>query len=284
MTVYIFPGQGSQAKGMGAGLFEQFPDLTKRADALLGYSIAALCLRDEAERLGQTEVTQPALFVVNALTYFDVIQRTGKKPDYLAGHSLGEYNALLAAEVFDFATGLQLVIKRGLLMSQATQGAMAAVIGLSPEIIETLCAKHALHQVSIANYNSRNQLVISGDSAEISQMLILCKEAGAIMAKLLDVSGAFHSPLMQAAQNAFADFLIPFHFSAPKIPVIANVTAKPYPEHSDEIKNLLIAQIASPIRWVESVDYLLAQGEELFEEIGPGKVLAGTIKRIKNGQ
>jgi malonyl CoA-acyl carrier protein transacylase len=284
MTVYVFPGQGSQAKGMGADLFDQFPERTEEADALLGYSIKELCLLDPHEHLAQTKITQPALFVVNALTYLNKVQQTGQKPHYLAGHSLGEYNALFAAEVFDFATGLTLVKKRGELMSQATQGTMAAVIGLSPQEIEQICSNHALHQVGIANYNSKNQLVISGDSAEIMTALPLFIAAGAIMARSLNVSGAFHSPLMHTAQMEFAEFLKPFHFAPPKIPVIANVTAAPYPHTSDNIKDLLTRQISNPVRFAESINYLLAQGEQEFEEIGPGKVLAKTIQRIRNGQ
>jgi malonyl CoA-acyl carrier protein transacylase len=284
MTTYLFPGQGSQSKGMGAGLFEQFPELTAQADEILGYSIAQMCLIDEAAQLGCTEITQPALFVVNALTYFNAIKSAPNQPHYLAGHSLGEYNALLAAEVFDFATGLKLVMQRGLLMSQTTHGAMAAVVGLSAEKIEALCAEHGLNDMCVANYNSNNQLVLSGDREEISQALILCKAAGAKIAKLLNVSGAFHSPLMQQAQDAFADFLQPFDFAAPKIPVIANVSAQPYPQDSESIKKLLITQITSPVRWVASIQYLFARGEDVFEEIGPGTVLTGLMKRIKNGQ
>lgn len=284
MITYIFPGQGSQAKGMGAELFNQFPELVEQADAILGYSIVELCLRDPHAHLDRTDATQPALFVVNALAYLNKIQQAGQKPDYLAGHSLGEYNALLAAEVFDFATGLTLVKQRGLLMEQATQGAMAAVIGLTPEHIENICRDHGLSHISIANYNSKNQLVISGCTEEIALALPLFQQAGALMVKALPVSGAFHSPFMHEAQQSFAEFLQAFHFAPPKIPVIANVTALPYPSDSESIKEMLIIQISHPIRWAESMHYLLAQGQREFEEVGPGKVLAGLIRRIKNGQ
>lgn len=284
MITYIFPGQGSQAKGMGAELFNQFPELVEQANAILGYSIVDLCLRDPHAHLDRTDATQPALFVVNALTYLNKIQQTGQKPDYLAGHSLGEYNALLAAEVFDFATGLTLVKQRGLLMEQAKEGTMAAVIGLAPEHIQNICRDHALHHITIANYNSKNQLVISGDTKEIALALPLFQQAGALMIKPLSVSGAFHSPFMHEAQQAFAGFLQTFHFAPPKIPVVANVTALPYPADSESIKEMLIIQISHPIRWAESMHYLLAQGDQEFEEIGPGKVLAGLMRRIKNGQ
>ena len=282
MTTYVFPGQGSQVVGMGVDLFDQFEELVKTADKILGYSIESLCLEDPLQQLGQTQYTQPALFVVNALSYFNKVQTMNEKPKFLAGHSLGEYNALLAAEVFDFATGLTLVKKRGELMNGADSGAMAAVVGLQPDVIQQILRDNHLQQVAIANFNTYNQLIISGEKNEVAQATLLFQQAGAKMAKMLNVSGAFHSPLMQPAQAEFANFLQPFYFSAPKIPVIANVTGMPY--LSEAIRANLSMQIASPVRWTESIEYLLAQGETDFEEIGPGNVLNGMIRRIKNGQ
>jgi malonyl CoA-acyl carrier protein transacylase len=281
MTTFCFPGQGSQIKGMGADLFHLFPELTAKTDALLGYSIQTLCLEDPLQQLDQTQYTQPALYVVNTLSYLKAIQNIEQLPNYVAGHSLGEYNALLAACAFDFETGLALVKKRGELMSMATGGAMTAIIGLKADVIENILHEHNITPVSIANYNSHTQTVISGLKADVERTHVLFEQAGAKMVIPLKVSGAFHSACMQAAQQEFANFLTQFTFSKPKIPVIANVTAKPYPD--TDIAAYLAKQITHSVRWTETIEYLLSQGEENFEEIGPGKVLAGLIKRIRNG-
>lgn len=282
MPAYIFPGQGSQAIGMGRELFSQFPEVTAKADEILGYSITTLCVEDPHQRLNQTQYTQPALYTVNALFYLNKLRQVGKLPSFVAGHSLGEYNALLAAGVFDFGTGLKLVKKRGELMSQASDGAMAAVIGLDAETIESILKQQDLLDVAIANHNSSMQIVISGKASDISKAQPLLEKGGALMVVRLKVSGAFHSPYMHPAQEQFETYLKDFHFSPPKIPVIANCTASPY-QHSDISKNLA-AQIAQPVRWVETIHHLLAQNVVEFEEIGPGKVLTGLITRIKNGQ
>ena len=281
MTTYLFPGQGSQAKGMGAELFPQFPDLVAKADAILGYSIAQLCLEDPHDQLGQTQYTQPALYVVSALSYFH-LQPLADKPRFLIGHSLGEYNALLAAEVFDFETGLRLVKKRGELMSQATDGAMAAVIGLSKEAIVQTLVTHHMKDVSIANENTYAQLVISGDKMQVEQAAPLLKEAGAKLVTLLKTSGAFHSPLMMSAQKSFETFLRDFHFSPSKIPVIANINAQLYDAHN--IQANLTRQITHPVRFVESIEYAMTHGENNFLECGPGNVLTKMVKRIENKQ
>jgi len=279
MTIYLFPGQGSQIKGMGSELFSVFPELTTKADALLGYSVQTLCLDDPLEQLGNTQYTQPALYVVNALSYLNKTQNTGVQLDYFAGHSLGEYNALFAAGVFDFETGLTLVKKRGELMSQATGGAMTAIIGLPLSIIQEILKNHP--SVTIANYNSHTQTVISGLKTDVEKTHPLFEQAGAKMVIPLKVSGAFHSPCMATAQQEFAEFLKTFTFHPPNIPVIANITAQPYP--TDNIAEYLASQITQPVRWTETIDYLLAKGETEFEEIGPGKVLTGLVKRIRNG-
>lgn len=282
MFAYLFPGQGSQSVGMCAELFEKFPDITAKADAILGYSIQSLCLGEMSSALNQTQYTQPALFTVNALSYFNRLQEKAIKPTYVAGHSLGEYNALLAAEVFDFESGLKMVQKRGELMSQMTGGAMAAIIGLHADAINEIFQKHHLKNVSIANYNSHTQIVITGKKEEVHQAQVLCEQYNAAMVIPLTVSGAFHSPFMQTAQEQFALFIKNFEFSAPKIPVIANVTARPY-QH-DDIRQTIAEQITASVRWTETIEYLQAQGVTDFEEIGPGKVLAGLVRRIKKGQ
>jgi malonyl CoA-acyl carrier protein transacylase len=275
--ICVFPGQGSQKVGMGAGLFERFPELTRAANEILGYSIEELCVKDPHSQIGKTEFTQPALFVVNALSYFARSKDAKPPPDFLAGHSLGEYNALLAAETFDFVTGLKLVQKRGQLMAQARGGAMAAVIAMKPERIAEVLAGAGRDRVDIANYNSPSQTVISGPEEELRLALPLLKQAGA-KAIPLNVSGAFHSRMMQGAQKEFAAFIESVPFAAPKIPVIANATAAPY---DTEIKETLARQIASPVRWVESVQFLLGKGEATFEEVGPGNVLAKLIQQIR---
>lgn len=281
MTTYVFPGQGSQTRGMGAELFPEFTDLVQKADQILGYSIQSLCLEGPEEKLNQTNYTQPALFVVNALSYLKKVKETGTKPNYLAGHSLGEYNALFAADVFDFATGLKLVQERGRLMSQATGGGMAAVVGLKSADVEKIITDNNLSQVSVANYNCNTQAVITGPKDTVANAQSIFEKAGAMFI-LLKVSGAFHSPFMGTAQQHFTQFLQQFTFHSPKIPVIANITANPY--QTSEIQNHLANQITHPVQWTKTIEYLLQQGETQFEEVGPGKVLNGLIRRIQKGQ
>jgi malonyl CoA-acyl carrier protein transacylase len=282
VIVYVFPGQGSQAVEMGKDLFTAFPDIIKQADNILGYSIVDLCLNNTNQKLNQTQYTQPALYVVNALTYFHKVQSSAEKPAYLAGHSLGEYNALLAAEVYDFATGLKLVKKRGELMSQAQGGGMAAIVGLSAEEVQATLQQHQLPTLTIANYNTYKQQVISGPAVAIEQAKIVFEAIKGVLYVPLKVSGAFHSSYMADAAQQFAGYCSQFSFAAPKIPVIANVTARPYP--SDETAQLLTQQITHPVRWVDTIEYLFAQGDVDCQEIGPGKVLAGLIRRIRNKQ
>lgn len=282
MTTYVFPGQGSQTRGMGNTLFAEFPGLVRKADDILGYSIQTLCLEDPNNELNKTNFTQPALYVVNSLSYLKKLQQNPKTPDYVAGHSLGEYNALFAAKVFDFETGLKLVQKRGELMSKATGGGMAAVVGLKEDVVKDLIEKNNLKDVSIANYNSFTQCVISGAKEAVTASEPIFVNAGAMLFMPLKVSGAFHSSFMSAAQGEFDQFMHQFTFSPPVIPVIANVTATPYP--STDISAMLTKQITSPVLWRQSIEFLIAKGETTFEEIGPGKVLSGLITRIQRGQ
>ena len=281
MTTYIFPGQGSQIKGMGNSLFTEFAELTEKADNILGYSISKLCLEDSNGELNKTNFTQPALYTVSALSYLKKLAETGKPPEYVAGHSLGEYNALFAAGVFDFETGLKLVQKRGALMSMATGGGMAAVIGLKHDDVRLVLERNNLNNLKIANYNSLTQFVISGPKEVINSAEDAFVKAGAMLYLPLNVSGAFHSPYMENAQNEFAAFIKNFKFNDPKITVIANVDAKPYQAHA--IESNLVQQITHSVMWTQSVDYLLNQGETIFEEVGPGKVLTGLVSRIQKG-
>lgn len=278
MITYVFPGQGSQEKGMGEKLFEEFSELEKRADRILGYSIRELCVEDPKNQLNLTQYTQPALFVVNALMYYHKWRETKRKPDYVAGHSLGEYNALLAAEVFDFETGLELVKKRGELMAQASGGGMAAVLLLKEEEVREVLEKYHLNSLDIANLNSEKQTVLSGPLSEIENAKKLFEQEGARYMKL-KVSAAFHSRYMKEAQVKFARYMEKFSFLEPKIPVISNVTAKPY--ENSQLQFYLTEQLCASVRWRESVQYLLGLGEMEFEEIGPGKVLTKLVAKIK---
>jgi malonyl CoA-acyl carrier protein transacylase len=270
---------------MGESLFDRVSEFTSveaHVDALLGYSLRRLCLTDADNRLKETQYTQPALFVVNALHYYDALHR-GPPPDYLAGHSLGEYNALLAAGVFDLLTGLRLVRKRGELMSRARNGAMTAVIGLPSATITRVCLENGLADVDIANYNSPSQTVLSGPKETIERAGILFERAGASLCAPLAVSAAFHSRYMTEAGEQFGAFLAPFIFAAPRIPVVANVTGEPYPlaDPSPAVKALLVRQIAQPVRWTQSVRYLLGRGVSRFQELGPGNVLTRLIEQTR---
>ncbi|MBF0397289.1 MAG: ACP S-malonyltransferase [Desulfobacterales bacterium] len=278
MTAWVFPGQGSQLKGMGEDLFDHFKDLTQKADTILGYSIKDLCMEDLEGKLNQTQYTQPALYIINAFHYFKKIEETGKKPDFVAGHSLGEYNALLASEAFDFETGLKLVKKRGELMSHASGGAMAAVINLSEDKIMSILKQNGLIRIDIANYNSPSQIVISGLADDVNQAVKVFKEAQ-VMCIPLKVSGAFHSRYMKPAKEEFEKFILEFSFAELKIPIIANATARRY-RQSDIVQNL-VNQITHSVRWTETVQYLIGKGEVEFEEVGPGKVLTNLINKIK---
>ncbi len=279
MKTYMFPGQGSQARGMGGSLFDEFPELTEKADKVLGYSIKELCLTDPGRELSKTQFTQPALYVVNALSYYKRIRDTGETPDFVAGHSLGEFNALLAAGCFDFETGLRLVKKRGELMSQATEGAMAAIVNASRDQIETLLKANGLDNVDVANYNTPLQIVISGPTDDIAACQQIFQFDN-VMYVALNTSGAFHSRLMLPARQKFETFLKKRKFSKPKIPVIANVTAKPYPDSA--IVQYLSKQIDSTVLWSDTIHHLMSLSDTMeFIEIGHGNVLAKMIAKIK---
>ena len=277
-TAYIFPGQGSQKKGMGAELFEKFSGLVKAADEILGYSIVELCLEDPREELNKTQFTQPALYVVNALTYLDKMDSGEARPTLLAGHSLGEYDALFAAGVFDFETGLKLVQKRGEIMSKVEGGGMAAVLGMTAEQIAAVLADSGIQGVDVANFNSPAQTVLSGMKDDIVAAESAFKEAGAKRYIVLPVSGAFHSRYMEGPREEFRAFAEQFKFSKTLIPVISNFEAAEY--DNKRILDLLCSQIAGSVRWVESVRLMKEMGAEEFVECGPGRVLAGLIRQI----
>ncbi|MBA2807339.1 ACP S-malonyltransferase [Streptomyces sp. KM273126] len=273
----LFPGQGSQARGMGSGLFDRFPGTTSLANDVLGYDLPRLCLQDPEGRLDDTRFTQPALYVVNALSYRDSLERGEPEAEYLLGHSLGEYNALHAAGVFDFETGLKLVIKRGELMARASDGAMLAVVGMSESELRAFLAEESLARLDIANLNTGTQTVLSGARDEIERAHRLLGERS-VRAVPLKVSAAFHSRFMAPARDEFHAFLKGFRFSPPRATVIANLTARPY---DAEVPGTLSEQIAAPVRWAESVRYLLERTSvEDCREAGDGSVLTRMVRQI----
>lgn len=277
MKAILFPGQGAQFRGMGKDLFPRYRELTETASDILGYSIEKLCTEDPEGKLRLTQYTQPALYVVNALGYYKRRDEGMTPPDFVAGHSLGEYNALLAADVFDFKTGLRLVQRRGELMGAARDGGMAAVIGIDDESLVALLKQHQLTSIDLANFNTLSQTVIAGpkDAIQQAEKLLAANNARCVV---LNVSAAFHSRYMQDAQRAFADFLQQFRFNAPKIPVIANVSARPY--RNGEVADTLARQISSSVRWTDTVRYLMGAGCAEFIEVG-GTVLTRMVDEIR---
>lgn len=281
MKAYVFPGQGSQKIGMGAELFDKYKDLIVIADEILGYSLKELCLEDSKGNLNNTQYTQPALFAISALMYLEEKDNNSIQADYLAGHSLGEYTALFASGALDFETGIRLVKKRGELMAQATNGAMAAILRLDENKIRNIITEHNLSGVDIANYNSLSQTVISGLEKDIDNSISIFTNEGGKCVKL-NVSGAFHSRYMKEASIEFRKELDEITFNKFKIPVIANVDALPYDE--ENIKDNLEKQMRSSVRWTDTVKFLIEKGIDDIQEIGPGAVLNGLIKKIKKGQ
>jgi len=269
-TAWLFPGQGAQQRGMGGELFERFGALTAIADEILGWGVADLCLHDREGRLRNTAFTQPALYVVNALAYRARIDDGEPEPDFLAGHSLGEYNALHAAGVFDFSTGLRLVRQRGALMARAEGGAMAAILGMSEAEVCGLIDRHRL-ELDIANLNAPTQVVVSGPRAAVRTAQARFELEGCHAYVILPVSGAFHSRWMRPAAEHFAAHVAELELLRPRIPVVSNVLARPYPDEG--IGRLLIEQIVRPVRWTETITGLVESGVERFEEVGHGAVL-----------
>ncbi|MBO3744814.1 ACP S-malonyltransferase [Streptosporangiaceae bacterium NEAU-GS5] len=256
----LFPGQGSQRRGMGAGILDRYPDMCAGADEILGYSVKELC--EDAARLRDTRYVQPALYTVSALGYLARAEERGT-PDYLAGHSLGEYAALFAAGCFDFETGLRLVARRGELMAEAKGGTMAAVLGVPRERVESLLDGTG---VDVANDNSDDQVVIAGPRDAIKSFQV---DGGKVIP--LNVATAFHSRYMKDAAAAFGEALSEVRFTEPRVPVLSNVTGRPH--QAGAIADGLRAQIDSPVRWREGMRYLAEQGVDQIEEIGPGDVL-----------
>lgn len=285
-TAFIFPGQGSQYVGMGNDLYEKNPiarELFEKADNILGVPLSKICFAGPQDELRQTRNTQPAIFLHSI-----ILSRLFERNDVamVAGHSLGEYSALVFAGALTFEEGLKLVRLRGELMQRAgeeQQGTMAAVMGLQPEGVEQICLEaSAAGIVQCANFNSPGQIVISGSVAGVHQAMEIARTKGAKLVRELVVSGAFHSPLMQNAQQGLRSALERASLHDAMIPVYANVTAKPV-LCTGEIRKLLVQQLTSPVRWEESIQNMIADGATTFVEIGPGKVLQGLAKRINSG-
>ncbi len=288
MYAYLFPGQGSQYVGMGKDLYDGFPSaraVFDCADSIAGFGLSRLCFEGPAEELNDTVNTQPALLVASIAMLRVLEECSEANPAYVAGHSMGEFSALVAAGALAFEDGLRLVSERGRLMKQAGEkspGGMAAIIGLERSVLEEVCAvarQESGEYVGVANDNCPGQLVISGAKAALERAMALAKERGAKRAIPLAVSIAAHSPLMAEAAAEFRRALDATPFQRPAIPLVANAIAGPLTE-PDEIREALGRQLTSPVRWSESVRWMIAQGVTRFIEVGPKDVLTGLVKRI----
>jgi len=287
--VFLFPGQGSQSKGMLDAFdgISTVKDTLDEASDALGYDMAALIRDDAEEKLGQTEFTQPALLTASTAMHRLWSEQGGAEPAQVAGHSLGEYSALVAAGVISFADAVQLVAFRGQAMSQAVPagvGGMAAILGLADEVVEALCADVSEQGDSVwaANYNCPGQLVVAGNAAAVERLMVSAKEAGAKRALPLAVSAPSHTPLMQPAADAMALRLQEITFNAPSCPVWGNASASTE-QDVEKIRAALVAQLISPVRWTETIQKLAATGVTHAVEMGPGKVLSGLVKRVERG-
>jgi|TARA_B100001175_G_scaffold43856_1_gene33049 [acyl-carrier-protein] S-malonyltransferase len=282
MNAYIFPGQGAQFSGMGKTLYEKSKEaksLFEEANSILGFEITKTMFEGEAVDLKKTKITQPAIFLHSVI----LAKCLGEKfnPEMVAGHSLGEFSALVASKALDFESGLKLVAQRAQAMQKAceiSKGTMAAVLGLDNNIVENVC-KEINGVVVSANYNCPGQLVISGTLTAINLACEALKEKGARRAIVLPVGGAFHSPLMEPAREELAVAIQNTEFKTPSCPIYQNTTAKAVMD-INEIKVNLIAQLTSPVKWCQSVEQMINDGAKIFTEVGPGNVLQGLVRKI----
>lgn len=288
-TAYLFPGQGSQYIGMGREHYQNsavFKELIDQADEILGIDLKKIMFEGPEEVLKQTEFTQPAIFLHSSALF----KTLDARPDMVAGHSLGEFSALVAAGAVGFADALQIVRRRGRLMQQAgleNPGTMAAIIGMDDDEVESFCeqaSEETGKEVIAANYNCPGQLVISGDVEAVEKAVEIAKGNGCRLAKLLPVSGAFHSSLMQPAYEGLREGLESLTVSQPDCPIYSNYTAKPT-EDPEEIRSNLLNQLLNPVRWTQTLQNMHEDGGDRFVEVGPGKVLQGLVKRtLKDAQ
>ncbi|MEK4295210.1 ACP S-malonyltransferase [Paenibacillus sp. FSL R5-0914] len=283
---FVFPGQGAQAVGMGKDVYDALPNsraVFEKGDEVLGFPLSKLIFEGPDSELKQTVNTQPALLTAS-VAYLEALREQGLKPDYVAGHSLGEYSALVAAGVLSYEDAVTLVRLRGRFMEEAVpggQGAMAAVLGAEREALAALCQTISEENgvVELANVNCPGQIVVSGSQEGVNGVVQRVKEAGGKRAIPLEVSGPFHSSMMRAAADRLAEELKKVTFNTPNVPVIVNVTASPVTD-PEEIRELLVRQVYSPVLWQDSIEWLIADGVDTFVEIGSGSVLAGLIRKI----
>ncbi|CAH1059274.1 ACP S-malonyltransferase [Paenibacillus pseudetheri] len=283
---FVFPGQGAQAVGMGKDIYDALPKsraVFEKGDEVLGFPLSKLIFEGPDSELKQTVNTQPALLTAS-VAYLEALREQGLKPDYVAGHSLGEYSALVAAGVLSYEDAITLVRLRGRFMEEAVpggQGAMAAVLGAEREALAALCQAVSEESgvVELANVNCPGQIVVSGSQEGVNGVVQRVKEAGGKRAIPLEVSGPFHSSMMRVAADRLAEELKKVTFNTPNVPVIVNVTASPVTD-PEEIRELLVRQVYSPVLWQDSIEWLIADGVDTFVEIGSGSVLAGLIRKI----
>jgi [acyl-carrier-protein] S-malonyltransferase len=289
MIAFLFPGQGSQAVCMGKDLAEKYPlarQTFDEADDALGMKLSQLCFEGPEDQLRLTEITQPAILTVSVAAW-RVLNEKGVKPDFLAGHSLGEYSAHVAAGTISFADAVRTVRNRGKYMQEAVPvgtGSMAAILGMNMNAVAGVCGDAAQGEVcELANINSPEQIVISGHTAAVERGAKLAEERGAKRAKLLPVSAPFHCSLMQPAQDRLAVDLQAVKFSQPNVPVISNVYARPV-EDAESAREALVRQVTGSVKWSESMQWLVAKDVSTFIEVGPGKVLSGLMRQIERSR
>ncbi|HEY3248675.1 MAG TPA: ACP S-malonyltransferase [bacterium] len=288
MIAWIFPGQGAQVVGMGKEMAREFPrarEVFERADAALALDLARICWDGPDETLKQTEITQPAL-LTTSVACLTVLRDAGHRPAIAAGLSLGEYTALVCAGALDFDDAVRTVRSRGRFMQEAAAGkttAMAAILGLDADAVRRVCAEaSAAGVVEPSNFNSPGQVVIAGEEAAVVRGIALAKAAGARRAVMLPVSAPFHTSLMAPAAERLAETLASVPITTPSLPVVSNVTAEAVTS-ADDIRRLLVAQVASPVRWDDSVRTMAQAGADVFVEIGPGASLSGMVRRTVEG-